>query len=191
MSHSGDAERIRGITMSKVLVVEDDALVASTIELMLAKAGYEVVIAKDGFEALAIFDHVRPDAILPDMMLPSVVGLEVIEAVRSRAPGLPIIAMSGSGRTQMYDVLRNALQAGANAVIRKPFEKRELLRLLPSPVAGRAPGVKRWSDFDFGLPGCRSALSAVLRSDPPLHCETFPMASDTVLAAVRAEMAVP
>jgi two-component system, OmpR family, response regulator MtrA len=115
-------ERVEGL----ILVVEDDRSIRETTRMALSDAGFSVVTAADGDEAMARFRSERPDAVLLDVMLPKRDGLEVLRAIRSLAstPVLMVTARDGTS-----DVVVG-LELGADDYITKPFEMPILLARL-------------------------------------------------------------
>lgn len=109
--------------MEKILIVEDDDGIAEFESLELEHEGFEVKRAKDGREALDLFEKFLPDMILLDVMLPEISGLEVLRRIRKTSQ-VPVIMVSARGET--YDKV-NGLDAGADDYIAKPFEIEELL----------------------------------------------------------------
>lgn len=108
--------------MSKVLIVEDERMVAEVVEQYLRRDGHTVRVSHSGADALAkqaIFD---PDLIVLDVMLPGLDGFEVCRRVRSESQ-IPIIIVSA--RREEYDRLRG-LGLGADDYVTKPFSPREL-----------------------------------------------------------------
>src|SRR5918995_3111788 len=83
----------RGWPMSRILVVDDESVVRGLVAELLHGAGHEVVIAASGEEALALLDGV--DLLVCDVGLPGVSGEAVVEAARTRRPGLPAVLMTG------------------------------------------------------------------------------------------------
>ncbi len=112
--------------MGKILIVEDDEGIAEFEVLELVHEGFEVQWAKDGREALSLFESFGPDVILLDIMLPEISGLEVLRRIR-KSSNVPVIMVSARGET--YDKV-NGLDAGADDYISKPFEIEELLARL-------------------------------------------------------------
>lgn len=111
----------------KVLVVEDDPAVRSSLERSLAFEGYAVVTAADGEAGLtAVADH-RPDAVVLDLGLPRVDGLEVCRRLRARGDDVPILVLTARGALG-YRVA--GLDAGADDYLPKPFALEELLARL-------------------------------------------------------------
>ncbi len=106
-----------------VLLVEDDASVREVTRLGLERAGFTVLTARDGREGLAAFRSRHPDAVVLDVMLPGLDGLEVCKAIRgeSAVPVVMLTALSGT-----VDVVVG-LEAGADDYVTKPFEMPELV----------------------------------------------------------------
>lgn len=80
----------------RVLVVDDEASIRETTGRLLAAAGYEVVTAENGFDALLELKKTIPDIILSDLNMPQMSGFEFLSVVRRRFPGIPVIAISGA-----------------------------------------------------------------------------------------------
>lgn len=79
----------------EVLVVDDDPSVRETVATLLISAGYDVAVAKDGFEALLQLRKMLPDAIVSDLNMPQMSGYELLSVVRRRFPQIMTVAMSG------------------------------------------------------------------------------------------------
>ena len=106
----------------KVLVVEDDADISNVLTFYFEAKGHEVVIARDGLQALELFTCQDLDLMLLDVMLPKLDGWAVLEAVRAKC-SLPVILLTALGST---DDIVKGLSLGADDYLRKPFEIREL-----------------------------------------------------------------
>jgi DNA-binding response OmpR family regulator len=106
----------------RILVVEDEAIVAEVVERFLKREGYETMVVGDGRKALSAYGSFIPDLIVLDLMLPEVDGLEVCRQVRSRG-GTPIIMLTARGE-ETDKVL--GLGLGADDYVTKPFSPREL-----------------------------------------------------------------
>lgn len=117
---------MRWVKMPKILVVEDETNLARFIELELSHEGYEVTIADDGQEGFNLAYDNDYDAILLDLMLPKLNGLEVCRKLR-KTKNTPIIIITAKGET--YDKVVG-LDYGADDYIVKPFEIEELLARL-------------------------------------------------------------
>ena len=114
--------------MEKVLIVEDDEGIAEFVKAELEHENFNTRIAKDGRDALVQFEDFRPDAVLLDIMLPEISGLEVLRRIR-RDSVIPVILVTARGET--YDKVVG-LDGGADDYISKPFEIEELLARLRS-----------------------------------------------------------
>ena len=119
--------------MSRILVVDDDAMVRSTIRRMLA--GHDIVEAEDGQAALAVLAAQGFDLVITDLMMPNRAGVALIGDIRAKGPMPRILAISGGGRMSGADLLPQAQSAGADAVLAKPFRKVELVRAIAALLA--------------------------------------------------------
>lgn len=116
--------------MANILLIEDEQLVAATIEVVLMKAGHKVTVANNGEAGLAKFAEIAPDLVITDIIMPQKEGIETIRDLRAKSPNIPIIAISGGGRTKNFDFLRMAHKLGANEVLRKPFANADLVAVV-------------------------------------------------------------
>jgi two-component system chemotaxis response regulator CheY len=117
-----------------ILVVDDDRQLRLALKHILAREGYSVSEASNGYGALqslaAAGGHF--DAVLMDIIMPDKEGIETILEIRRKNPDLKIIAMSGGGRMHDYNPLKLARECGADFTIAKPFEPAEIRRLIRS-----------------------------------------------------------
>ena len=111
----------------RVLVVEDDPAVRATLERSLLFEGYDVVLAADGPGALDAVQNLRPDAVVLDLGLPGLDGLEVCRRLRAGGDAVPILILTA--RESTGDRVRG-LDAGADDYLPKPFALEELLARL-------------------------------------------------------------
>jgi CheY-like chemotaxis protein len=116
--------------MAKILVIDDDSLVVATIRSVLKRTSHEVATASSGRDAIALLQTVDFDLALCDMIMPDMEGLETITHVKRLKPNIPVIAMSGGGRTKNMDFLRLAETMGAVDSLRKPFSGEEILKVI-------------------------------------------------------------
>jgi len=110
-----------------VLIVEDDPAVRESLERCLGFEGYDVVSAEDGEAGLAAVALHRPDAILLDLQLPKMDGLEVCRRIRASGDGVPVLVLTARDATR--DRV-SGLDAGADDYLPKPFALEELLARL-------------------------------------------------------------
>lgn len=115
------------MTAHKVLVVDDSAMDRLLASRLLSKAGLDTLQANDGAQALDILTEHEPDVVVTDMQMPSMNGLELVEAVRARFSSLPVILMTAHGSEK---VAAAALRSGAASYV----SKRNLARDLASTV---------------------------------------------------------
>lgn len=108
----------------KILIAEDDAFMAAAIERKLTNDGYEVILTRDGREALELVEQHQPDLIITDILMPFISGLELIGIIKSSLNRkIPIIVLSGMD--QEATVLE-AFELGADDFLTKPFNPGEL-----------------------------------------------------------------
>jgi CheY-like chemotaxis protein len=94
---------------------------------ILESAGHEVVEAKNGAQGIS-FQRAQPfDLVVTDIIMPEKEGVETIIELKRDFPDLPIVAISGGGRTRNLDFLKIAAQYGATRILAKPFSEEELV----------------------------------------------------------------
>lgn len=108
---------------AKILVVDDEPPIVNMLAYNLKRANYEVVIARDGEEALTVARREQPDLLILDLMLPRLDGLDVCRTLR-RERDVPIIMLTARD-TELDRVV--GLELGADDYVVKPFSVRELL----------------------------------------------------------------
>jgi two-component system, OmpR family, response regulator RegX3 len=128
---------------AKVLLAEDEESFVEALAVGLGREGFEITVARDGQEALRLFDTVEPDLVLLDIMLPKLSGIDVCRTIRSRSP-VPIIMVTAKG-TEIDTVV--GLEMGADDYVSKPYRLRELvarmravLRRSPRDASGAGGG---------------------------------------------------
>lgn len=109
----------------KVLVVDDDLSVRESMSRVLQDAGYEVVLAADGQEAVEQFDSQKIDLLLLDLGLPIKNGWDIFEQITRENPLLPIIIITG--QSEQYEA---AVAAGVGALMEKPLDALQLLHTI-------------------------------------------------------------
>jgi two-component system response regulator MprA len=108
----------------RILVVDDDRAVRESLRRSLSFNGYSVALAQDGLEALDLISSDRPDAVVLDVMMPRLDGLEVCRQLRSTGDDLPILVLTA--RDSVSERVAG-LDAGADDYLPKPFALEELL----------------------------------------------------------------
>jgi two-component system KDP operon response regulator KdpE len=129
----------------KVLVADDDPQLVRALRITLSAHGYDVIAAPDGAAAIALAATERPDIVMVDLGMPRLDGMQVIEALRGWTTA-PIIVVSG--RTGSADKV-DALDAGADDFVTKPFQIDELLARLRA-LSRRAPASDDQPVVSFG-----------------------------------------
>jgi two-component system, OmpR family, alkaline phosphatase synthesis response regulator PhoP len=107
-----------------VLLAEDDAVTREAVAELLQGEGHEVLVARDGREALAFWQSHRPQLVLLDIMMPHASGYEVCRSIRREDRRTPVMFLSA--KSEEVDVVLG-LELGADDFLRKPFGKHELL----------------------------------------------------------------
>lgn len=124
-----------------VLVVEDEDSFIDALTVGLAREGFRVQVARDGAQALDLFDAVRPDIVLLDVMLPKVSGIDVCRAIRAKSK-VPIIMVTAKA-SEIDTVV--GLEVGADDYVSKPYRLRELVARMRA-VLRRAPSLAATDD---------------------------------------------
>ena len=115
----------------KVMVIDDSNTIRRSAEIFLAQAGCEVVLAEDGFDALAkIADH-HPDVIFVDIMMPRLDGYQTCALIKKNPRLSPTPVIMLSSRDGLFDRARGRM-AGSDEYLTKPFTKDSLLRAVAS-----------------------------------------------------------
>jgi DNA-binding response OmpR family regulator len=108
-----------------VLVADDEEDIRALVAFRLKRAGYEVITAADGEEALLLATTRLPDLAVLDMMMPKATGLEVTRSMREQATTKDIPVILLTARAQEADVSRG-FEAGADDYVKKPFSPQDL-----------------------------------------------------------------
>src|ERR671922_2534261 len=153
--------------MAKVLIVEDDDVIAQSMARHLEAAGFDAVTVGRGELGLARLRYERADACVLDLMLPEVDGWKLIETARAEGIGTPIVVVSARGTE--HDRV-HALEIGADDYLVKPFSMKELV--------ARVRAAAR-----------RGARPAEVRPGEPLEIEELRISPDDVQAYVHGENA--
>ena len=121
----------------KVLIADDEPNIVTSIEYLMTKSGYQVAVARNGDEALALVDTFRPDLVLLDVMMPRRSGYDVCRQMRERPEWrhIKVVMLSAKGREA--EVSRG-LSLGADAYLTKPFSNRDLIAQVASLLGGDA-----------------------------------------------------
>ena len=116
----------------RILVADDDPSSLEGLRVLLAIWGYEVETASDGRVALQKISAAEPKAVITDVVMPVMNGLELLGALRIQKPGMPVIVLTGQGGRE---TLVRARQERAYAFLRKPVDASRLKSVLASALA--------------------------------------------------------
>lgn len=128
-------------TTRKVLIADDEPNIVTALEFLLRRNGYDVRVATNGEEALALVASYVPDVVLLDIMMPLIGGYEVCQRMRERPEWrhIKIVVLSAKGREA--DVSKG-VSLGADLYITKPFSTQELIATINRFFDGEAKGGK-------------------------------------------------
>ena len=119
-----------------ILVAEDDAMVCNLTVKILERAGYQVIVARDGAEAIDLFERFTEEIALAilDVVMPRKGGREVYESIKARRPDVPVLFHSGYS----YEAIgRDHLPEGEYHLIQKPYQPQDLLQRVHHLIRAR------------------------------------------------------
>src|SRR5258708_6352817 len=129
--------------MRRILVVDDDPHICQAIGTWLRQHGFRVCVADGGISGLAALEHSTFDLLIVDVFMPDMRGCETIGIFHHRAPGVPLIAISGSAfpdpDTSAPDFVKIAVRLGATRCLRKPFKPGTLLNVIDECLSEAEP----------------------------------------------------
>ncbi len=110
----------------KILIADDEPNIVTALEFLLQRSGYEVLIARNGDEALKALESARPDLVLLDIMMPVKSGYEICKRIRERPEWahIKVVMLSAKGRDAEVN---KGMAMGADLYVTKPFSTRELM----------------------------------------------------------------
>jgi len=120
-----------------ILVVDDEPVVCDGIRLLLGAAGLRVTTCSTGSDALMHPAALRCRLALCDLMLPDLPGIEVLRALQTMRPRLPVVMITGYGTPENT---AQVLEAGASGVLLKPFTEAELLTVVNGVLGSEGAG---------------------------------------------------
>lgn len=123
----------------KILLVEDEEILAMVVKETLEKRGFEIAIATNGVDGWSKFNYDKPDICLIDIMMPRKDGLSLVADIRKVDELVPVIFLTA--RTQTADVLKG-LEIGADDYIKKPFSMEELILRIKGLIRRTAKATK-------------------------------------------------
>ena len=122
-----------GTSLFTVLVADDNDVAQRLCKRVLEKAGYNVIVAMDGLQAVDVALSQRPSMILMDVAMPGIDGLEAMRRIKAELPTMPIVIASAHSMASDTD---RFLAAGADKVLSKPFRLADLVAIV-AKLAGK------------------------------------------------------
>lgn len=119
---------------SRVLVVDDEVLLAETLRDMLVFHGYDAEIATNGMQACEILKSGSINLVISDIRMPMMDGMELLKHINEHHKGLPVILISGFSDYDEATVTKN----GGKALVSKPMDVANLLKMVDSTLAGKS-----------------------------------------------------
>ncbi len=110
--------------MAKILVVDDDSIARPVAVNLLTQAGYQVIEAENGIQAVSKYEDERPDLVLMDISMPRMDGLNALVAIRRKYPKAQVVMVTGVAEKQ---VALTAIKMGARDFVVKPFKVDRIL----------------------------------------------------------------
>lgn len=123
----------RGIVPHRILIVDDDEILADILSVRLSQQGFKTTVAENGEQALLMARTERPSVILLDLRLPDVDGFELCRELvdNEETSDIPVIIVSG---LEHPDVIRRSRAAGCHYYLRKPYDPNALLTLIQQAI---------------------------------------------------------
>ncbi|WP_051617386.1 sigma-54-dependent transcriptional regulator [Desulfonatronovibrio hydrogenovorans] len=151
-----------------ILVVDDDPSIVQVLEARLGSAGYKVLTAVNGSQALEIMSSQAVDLVLSDVKMPGMDGRELLETVTETWPGIPVVLLTAYGNVS--DAV-SSMHQGAADYISKPFDGGELVsrinRLLARAYPEEGAALDAGQGMVLGKSPCMAALSRMMRRIAP------------------------
>ncbi len=118
----------------RILIVDDQEEILESLEAILADEGHQVILARDGQEALHIVQNDSPDVVFLDIWIPGIDGMQTLKAIKKIDPDCAVIMMSGHGT---IETAVKAIKLGATDYLEKPLNLEDVLHLVEKAIAGR------------------------------------------------------
>ena len=134
--------------IKQILIADDEPSIVAALEYLLQRGGYEVLVARNGDEALGLIEQRIPDLVLLDVMMPRKSGYEICSRIRHQEEWrhIKVIMLSAKGRDAEVN---KGLAIGADLYVTKPFSTRELMAKIDG-LLGRGPSAALTPGHDRG-----------------------------------------
>lgn len=113
--------------MKRILVIDDDPMLCGLYKTILSNEGYRVYVASNGNDGLKLLRQELCELVITDIFMPEKEGIETITELKSKYPGIKIIAISGGGAMKRQITLQIAKDLGSDRVLEKPIEIETLI----------------------------------------------------------------
>ena len=128
----------------RILVVDDQEEILDSLAAILADEGHDVILARDGQEALHSVQNDSPDVVFLDIWIPGIDGMQTLKAIKKIAPQCAVIMMSGHGT---IETAVKAIKLGATDYLEKPLNLEDVLHLVDKAVSGRSNSRQNPEDY--------------------------------------------
>jgi len=135
-----------------VLVVDDDAAVSRVLGALLTQAGFQATLASSGEQALNVLAARPIDAVVTDLKMPGLSGLELLGRVQEQWPEIPVVLITAHGTVA---TAVEAMKKGAADFVQKPFDREEILYVVKKALAASRPEALRASRLPAAAKGTR------------------------------------
>ena len=135
-------------TVKKIVIADDESHILQVLALKLGKAGYEVITAMDGEEAFELIQSELPDAVITDMQMPKLTGLELCHMLRQlpATREIPVVMLTARGYA-LKTVETEA--AGIRHILSKPFSPRQIVEIVEQLVGDAEPAGNKANDTGY------------------------------------------
>ena len=157
----GEPQETTRTMPARILIVDDEPSIRAVLRAHLTRAGYEVVVAVDGAQAMRLLEEEAVQVVVTDLKMPHVTGMELLAYATRHHPGLPVIIITAHGTV---DSAVEALKLGAHDYITKPFDQDELQQVIAKATATEVAGRKKLrpdADGRFEIIGRTPAMARV------------------------------
>lgn len=124
--------------MARIVLIDDDMVFCTLMASALRQNGHEVKIATDGRAGVEQVQHIQPDLVVTDLLMPEQEGMETVRKVRRIQPTVPILTISGGFAGAEVDYLELSRLLGADASLKKPFLPSDFLATVNQLLASRS-----------------------------------------------------
>ena len=178
---SGSVIASRSNSRGRVLIADDEPMLLRGFDRVLTRAGYEVVTVEDGQQAAELLTHMEFDAIVSDISMPGMSGIQLLRAARERDLDVPVLLMTGA---PAVETAVEALEYGAFQYLTKPVDSRQFEQVVEKAVQlHRMALMKREALALLGMSGAQAGDRAGLEASLERALDTLWMAYQPIVRA--------